>query len=292
MKNKVLQDARKQIRQKWREWKHAKKENQKAYFKRLYDKPREINFKSWGEVNMDKHFFFPKFKEDWAFGKITPLSALAVYPVICSRVDFRDYNKWFQISLENIAKLTGASVNTVSDGIEHFMNISYALSQNDEVQCYLLERKMTHEGKRHFYVYRAGFIRNEMIGKWRDEKNPKQKDYFKFYTCIIDTGLWAKLRPRAKAFYLALRSCSRFDHKAYALIEEGMPTEELDQVVFSEEEYRARKWEICDTPTAHLCRMVNISASDIQQIVEELEQHGLVEKIDRWYKVYLWPQEI
>ncbi|MDD4274271.1 MAG: hypothetical protein PHG14_11155 [Desulfobacter postgatei] len=300
---KVRTDAKRQIPEEKREKKKKQKtiedkQRQAAFFNSLYTgRNMEFSFKTMEEVSMTKHFYFPKLGEDyedWSFGA-APLAAFAVYPVICSRVDFRNHERWMKISMEEIAKKAGhKSVSTTSNAIKHLIEAGYGMTKSIEgeiKQRYpLIERKKVHEkvpkGEKRVWEYRAGFIRGDMIKR---RKTDDEARYFKFPTWIIDTGLWAKLKPRAKALYIALRSCSRFDEKLYAGLENGVPFDQLDQIEFDLEEYKARKWEVCNTPTTRLCRMVNIDGSDIRKIVDDLEETGLVEKIDRWWKVWLMP---
>ena len=290
---KIRTDARRQIPKEKRDEKKRdeKKQRQAALFKRRYDKPKVIKFKTMGKVSKIKHFNFPKLsnksvpiESQWSFGKKAPLSAKAVYPVICSLVDFNDYNKWHQISQKNIAKLAGIAINTAKKGIEHLVETPYALTKvkadGERLTHYLVEQQLETDGERQYYVYRAGFVRGDMM---------RNNDFFKFPTWIIDTGVWAKLKHRSKALYIALRSCSRFDKEIYAELEFDVPFDDLDDVEFDDEQYKNRKWEVCDTPTKQLCDMVDINSSDIRKIVDDLEASGLVEKVNKMYKVWLQP---
>ena len=40
-----------------------------------------------------------------------------------------------------------------------------------------------------------------------------------FYTCIIENGIWAELKPRAKVLYLTLRAVAKQDLELYSVIE-------------------------------------------------------------------------
>ena len=102
MKQKILADAKKRIRQ--------KREKHKRFFAQKYDKTKTFKFPPKDKINMEKHFYFPKF-----IGHFQTISkaALAVYPVICSRANF-DNNTWIQLPQEHIAKMAGVSVNTAA----------------------------------------------------------------------------------------------------------------------------------------------------------------------------------
>ena len=135
-------------------------------------------------------------------------SALQVYPVLCSRANFEE-NKWFQLSRENIAKMAGISHPTVSKGIEDLLE--YTINDKGNKIPFLEMKKQT-EGKRHFYVYKISLPRKDEIKKWRGQ-------YFIFHTCIINSGVWAILKPRAKLLYIAMRMKAFFDADLYSEIE-------------------------------------------------------------------------
>jgi hypothetical protein len=276
--NAIRADLEKQRKQRKR-----KKQRQDVRFKKKYDKPNVFNFPSIDEVNMDRHFYFPKIFNPGAFGSNMSKAAIAVYPVMCSRANF-EHNDWFQISQENIAKMAGVSEPTVSEGVKHLVDNKYVMTTTDEAEnnitIPLLERKMTTEGTRHFYLYRAGFIRKDMIHLWKGQ-------YFLFYTCLIDSGIWANLLPRAKALYLAMRSNAKQDYQLYRDVEEENGWEWMT----SYEDYlQMRKWDVCITPLAELARRVNVDVSDSKNVLQQLEHCKLVERVDRWFKVYLKPK--
>ena len=270
-RGKVALDVKKQKEQ-WRR-------QQKGVFTEKYDKTIIFEF-SKDKMNMDRHFFFPKI---FGPGHRWSKAALAVYPVMCSRANF-EHNDWFQISQENIATMAGIGSSTVQKGIRELVDEKYGLTTEDEngerTTVSLLEARMTTEGARHFYLYQAGFIRKNMIPYWRG-------GYFLFYTCIIDSGIWAELKPRAKALYLAMRSVAIQDYELYCIIEEEVPF--CDQTG-QEEYYRQRKWDVVTVPLAELGRHAGINITNIETPMKQLEHYRLMERIDRWFKVYLKPK--
>jgi hypothetical protein len=246
-------------------------------FKQLYNEIKTVKFSN--DVNMVKYFNFPKFIGKTGSVKIDKI-VLAVYPALCSTADFKD-NKWFQISRDNIAKLAGLTPPTVDKAINHLINGKYRI-MNDGKTTLLLERKMKTEGKRHFYMYRVGFIRD--MEKWHGF-------YFVFHTCIVTSGIWAELTPRAKALYLAMRTYAKFDRELYIGVElDGVEPWEAD-FDFRGEAYRERKWDYCDTPLTELCRSVNIESTNIRSVIEQLEEYHLIseEELMNVYRVYLKP---
>jgi hypothetical protein len=271
------QKLRKAIRadvKKAREKRRQKDEKQKPAFSKRYDKLVKYDFP--GRINMERHFFFPKIFGPGQFGPKWSKAEIAVYPVLCSRANF-EHNDWFQFSQDNLAKQAGVSVDTIHKGTRELVDGKYKLTKESDP---LLEMKKTSEGPRHFYLYRVTFIRKDMIERWKGE-------YFLFHTCIIESGVWSNLKPRAKALYLALRSVAIQDYQLYRDIEHENG---FDWMTPYDEYLRDRNWDVVDCPLAELGRLVGINVTNIKLPLQQLERFGLVERIDRWWKVYLRPR--
>jgi len=273
-RGKVALEAKKQ--------KEQRRQQQKELFAEKYDKTTIFEFPK-AEVNMNRHFFFPKIFGPGLFGDQWSKASIAVYPVMCSQANF-EHNDWFQISQENIGKMAGIGGGTVQKGIKELVDGEYKLKTTDEngkgTAVPLLEVKMTSEGTRHFYLYRAGFIRRNMIPHWKG-------DYFLFFACLIDSGIWAKLKPRAKALYLAMRSVAVQDYELYRDVE----TDNGFEWMTSHDEYiRTRKWDVVTIPLAELGRHAGVNVTNIKAPMKQLEKYRLVERIDKWFKVYLKPR--
>lgn len=279
LKEKVLVDVRIQ-----KEQERQRKIKQEKKFREKYDNPKVFEFLSPDKINMERHFYCPKgfvsltyFSVDrWGFEFCTnnrlSLPAIAVYPVLCSLADHVS-NEWFQISRENIAKMSGLSHKTVDKGLENLTHLKLA----DDP---LLEREKRTEGKRHYYVYKVGFVRKDMIAV-------NKGNYFIFHTCIIDSGIWAQLSPRAKALYLAFRTKAKFEAEFYADFYDISLSELLP---IYNEDYKDRKWDVCRTSLAELCRMVGIESSNIKEALGQLEYHRLIEYNESHSKIYLIPK--
>lgn len=267
-KEKIALNAKKQ--------KKEKRQQQKALFKQKYSKSKNYEFPPIDQVDLNRHFYFPKFNA----GLFITQPAIAIYPVLCLQADF-EYINWFQISQNNIAKMAGVSINTVSKGIK-------------DLECYtldgepFLEKQKKTEGQRHFYVYIVNFIRKNEIKEWKGS-------YFIFHKCIIESGVWAKLKPRAKALYLSMRMSARFDIELYAAAEElyEAPGGNILGDFFTEGNYKYRKWDVCESSLVELCRRVNIKPINLKPILQQLENHRLIERVDEdlnIFKVYLRPK--
>ena len=255
----------------------SKQQQQRQAFEKRYDKLRI--YKRSSKVNMEQFIYLPKFIGNSFYETLTK-AALSVYPVLCSQADF-EKNNWFQLSQEHISRMTGVNINMVREGINTLVTGDYYFTEND-VNIILLERKMVNEGTRHFYMYRVGFIRQDMIKQFRGL-------YFAFHRCIIKSGVWATLTQRAKLIYLAMRTKAFFDAPLYAQIEYGEPDVSNVDFDFKSEQYRNRKWDSCTTPLAELCRMVNVENSNIGLVIKQLKHYGLIKKIGNYFMVYLKP---
>lgn len=126
-------------------------------------------------------------------------------------------------------------------------------------------------------AYKVGYVKRELVKEWRG-------GYFAFHTCIIESGVWAKLPPLAKALYLAMLCNAEQHHELYCKVE-GV------QRLTVEEYYERRKWDVCWTPLTELARQVGYSKNP-KIHMEQLVHCGLVERVGKWFKVYLKPKSI
>lgn len=263
-KEQVIEDAKR--------GRAERKKEELELFQARYNKKKTIEFKP--DANMERHVYLPK-----AFiglSGMTP-AAMAVYPVLCSLADF-ETDRWFQVSRENIAKLAGLNPLTVDKALETLCKFKL----HGEL---LVDRTMKTEGKRHFYVYRIGFIRKENMEDWHGQ-------FLIFHTYLVDTGVWAQLSLRGKALYLAMRSISDFEPELYAEFEMGELSAGYDVwEIIKEQGYRNRAWDLCRGTLTDLCRLANISSSNISETVKQLERYKLLEPImPGLMKVYLKPR--
>ncbi len=269
MRGKILTDIIRQKREREKTLTYGEKEIERKRHeiktvKELYDKPKKVKFKNRDGINIDDFRAIHKNIISYGLSK----SALAVYPVLCSRADFKE-DKPFQISQRNIAKLAGISENSVRKGIKELEDAEL-----------LYKEKITE--KRRYYVYNINFIRESQLGKH------KGKTVY-FYTCIIHNGIWAKLKPRAKILYIAMRIKAKQDWKAYSYIE-GDEYDGDFQGLNHTKYIQTRKWDICHLSISELCRIVGVERTNIKEVMDELEKFKLIERIDRWMKVYLRPE--
>jgi len=267
-KERVKADVKRQL--------SKKREHQKKLFNLKYKKSKDYEFPEASEIDMNRFFCFPKFCEDYYMST----SSIAIYPVLCLLSDFEN-NNWFQISQKNIAIMAGLSINTVAKGIKD-------LEEQDLDEEPYLEKQIRTIGQHHFYLYRVNFIRKNDIEQWRG-------NYITFHKCIVESGVWADLKPRAKALYMSMRMSAHFDAELYIEVEDLdilIDSSEVSEL-YDEGNYRERKWDVCDTSLAELCRNVNISPINLRTAIEQLENHRLIERVDEYdnlFKVYLKPK--
>ncbi|PWN05640.1 hypothetical protein [Rhodohalobacter mucosus] len=273
-----------------------KKQKQKEYFASIYDRPKEVQFKDKEEMNMVKHIYLPKLDQDWNFGRYK--NAVAIYPVLCCRADFRDDTKWVRISRENIGKLAGIWPGAVDKGIIRLVNVMFNIK--DEIPVPFLQVREWKDGKRRGHEYLPAFYR---YGSEKLDPHKWATEFITFHSCIIDSGVWAKLSRKAKALYWAMRSKAFFDRDAYQQIE-GIRIKTLDEVYDNElynsetleldtKKYSDRKWDICNTTLKELFQLARTPYTDTREIVSELVDLGLVERVHQTkpiFKVYLRPK--
>ncbi len=254
-KQKVITNVRKQIE----EQKSQRAEN----FKELYNKTRTFTFPK--EINKEKYFYFPSV----IFGEMElSKAAISIYPVICSQANFEN-NNWFQLPLEHIAKMAGLSVPTVSKGIQNLLEENFLYDHRTETP--LLQRRKSPNTSRHIYQYKVGFVRKGMIKNWKGRM-------FIFHTCLIESGVWAKLKQRAKVLYLIMRSHSYFENELYSIIEGiDLGGYELNDFYHDGSQYRNRKWDTYNISVSELCRKGGIERSNLKTILEQLKIFGLAE---------------
>jgi len=246
--------------------KEEKKKQQKEVFRQVYNRPKEKAFSDIDQLNMDSFRAIPKNIISYELSK----AALAVYPVLCCEADF-EKDEAFQISQKNIARFAGVSENSVRNALKELENAGL-----------LIKEKVT-DGPRHFYIYRVGFFCKPILDKARQYGGA-----IYFYTCIIDNGIWANLPLGAKAIYLFLRAEAKQDLDIYSEIE-GIMTEEFYEPWEYPEYIRNRKWDICEASLTEISKAVGVDRSKIGASLEALERFRLIERVDRWIKVYLRP---
>lgn len=255
--------------------KNENKEYQKYLFNQKYNKLKKFEFPKSADIDMNRFFCFPKFDEDFCMS----LSAIAIYPVLCLQSNF-EKNDWFQISQKNIAKMAGLTVNTVAKGVRDLEGLYF------EDEPYLEKQQQT-DGPRRYYLYRVNYYRKHDIEKYKG-------DYIFFYKCLVDSGIWAKLKPRAKALYISMRMSAHFDVELYVELEDlDLDYESVDvNEFYHSEEYRNRKWDVSTASLSELCRKVHIAPINLKAILDQLEKHQFIERIDEnksFFKVYLKP---
>lgn len=248
------------------EQRQRKAARQRVEFKWIYGKMNHVHFRNKEALNMDGFRGLPK-KIVWCeFSNADPKAVLAVYPVMCRYADYNEDTS-FQISQQNIATLAGVSVRAVRDAIAELESLE------------LVSKRKVTEGVRHFYVYNVQFVRGPMLDTYKG-------DVIYFHNCIIDSGIWARLKPTARVFYLAARARGRQDMFLYEEVElEGWDHNEDGHAEYM----RERKWDVVPCSATALCEDAGINPSCLRGVWEELRTWGLMDQVGGHIRVYLKP---
>ena len=244
--------------------KEEKKKQQEEVFRQMYNKSKEKDFSDIDQLNMDSFRAIPK---SVILDNGLSKAALAVYPVLCCEADF-EKNEAFHISQANIARFAGVSENSVRNALKELENAG------------LLTKEKVTDGSRHFYVYK--------VRRPESETNEQCGEAINFYTCIIENGIWASLPLAAKAIYLFLRAEAKQDLDIYSKIEAIM-NEEFYEPMEYPEYIMNRKWDVCEASLTQISKAMRVTRSKVGTYLEALERFRLIERVDRWIKVYLRP---
>ncbi len=236
------------------------KEEMKVVFAKKYDKLKTYKFKYMNELNDNSHRYLPKYLLHEGLSK----PALILYPVLCHLADYK-VNKWFQLSIENLAKASGLSAPSVIKAISELQE-----------SVLIVEKKI--EGKRHYNRYKIHFIRENQVVEERG-------NYITFFSMIIELGLWAQISNPGKVLYLYLRSIAEYDAQEYAIIE-NIGYDEINETNF-----RDRKWDLAELNITQLSKLLRINYADIGKAIRDLEFFGLCERTGRYCLVYLKPKD-
>lgn len=199
-----------------------------------------------------------------------PISATAkgMYPVLAYKSDFIE-DKPFQLSQENIGVLAGISDwRTIVKAVKE-------LEKEDIIKTEKIERERT------YFIYSVNFVHKPEIEEWKG-------NWYSFYTCIIESGIWAKLTSRAQVFYQAMRSMAEIDTDVYENWLEGADIIGTDETF--NEWFVKRPFDIYLGKISVLCRQAGISNRNIGEVVNQLRRYRLIENMSGYYRIYLRPR--
>lgn len=194
----------------------------------------------------------------------------SVYTVMCCLANFKK-NVSFHRSQETISRMAGLSVDTVKKAINHLRHAG------------LVQAKKRND----IWRYRIWFPRSGDITEWEGQA-------FWFHRCIIDTGLWGKLTLRQQVFYLGSRSEGKVDPEVHEEIMEAVHWSDHD--ITYKEWFPWRRYDRWEGSRRKLLKRLGIKPVNIKrEVIEPLEDHGLVEQLPMYYKsayrVYLRPKD-
>jgi len=200
--------------------------------------------------------------KNWA---LLPAAAKAVYPVIACHQN----KKGVAYPGEStIGILSGNTEKTVRGGI---MGL-------EDLPGFTVSPYMTKRGRR--------------SKKFILAKPPETKGRsFPFFKSILESGLWAHLKPTAQALYPVMRYYSYFDYSIYSEEEEiDCSPDEFDQY------FKDRKWELCEAQKDLLIEYAGITRRSLPAALNSLYHESLIEdyayedEIFEGWKVIVRPQ--
>lgn len=249
-KGKILADVKRQKK---------KKESVASRYDKLKTWQPNIN------PNMNNHRYLPK---DFIFEPLS-LTAKSLYPVLCYLADFKDPGKAFQESQANIGRMAGISNSqTVKKAITELCEAGYCKAE------YI-------RGERQYYVYRVEFVRIDE-GTVSD-KQLRKGTFYRFNTCIIESGVWAELKPRQQVFYQALRSRAVIDPDEEQAWHDLKMEMGIDHIPYKDF-YAQRKHEIFMGSVPQLCEEAGMSSVNMKTtVIKPLEKYRLVKQLDAAY---------
>jgi hypothetical protein len=197
------------------------------------------------DLNQIQFFWWDKKlieNKNWA---LLPKSSKAIFPVIACHANRK--GEAFP-GEQTIAIFAGVSDKTVREGIrglEAFPNF-----------------KCDH------YISRRGKRAKKFILNARSSNN----DSFPFYKFILESGIWRKIKPSAKALYPVLRYFGFFDINLYA----DMENPEICEADF-EEVFPDREYDFCEADPVFLAQFAGIHRNSINAALDDLANNFLIE---------------
>lgn len=220
-----------------------------AYYAKTYNHKKIVTLPKTN-INMNDFRSLPK---DVIKTIIANKPAAALYPVLCRLSNF-EKQKFFQISNENLAIYSGLGLTKVSEGLQFLGSCTI----NNEKK--LLQIKKLQKENRRFNTYGVYFQRKTTPEEWQ---------IIKFYSYLIDSGIWAKLSNSCKAVYLSLWVQSEWPKWKELDIEEAR------------ELYPQRDFEAYVGLIKDLKNTANVDYKTVHKALKALEDKGLVSIIGK-----------
>jgi len=252
-----------------------------ALFKQFYKQRKRFHFPDRKNIDMCERVYLPK-----RYGVIDnakPLrAAIAIYPALCMQAA-REGGDWVHLPLENLAGATGVSVPTAKKGVinlTQWVAVKIKKHRGKEQIVSTLPLLEIRHGRRN--AYKVGYVKRELVKEWRG-------NHFAFHTCIIESGVWAKLTLLAKAVYFHMRICAEQDFDMYFATERDLPFSAKDYQQY----YKQREWDSFYGTLAYLAKQIGCDYDLLRtDTLKQLSSYGLVEQMGGMFKVYLRPKTL
>ena len=94
---------------------------------------------------------------------------------------------------------------------------------------------------------------------------------------LVDSGVWAALRPTSRKLYLALRRYAKMDWYDFIAVDEEA-SEEFDEPedYYNSKAYSDRAFDLYTGTNTKLCEYIGISTTNFDRTMSDLIRHGLV----------------
>jgi uncharacterized protein YlbG (UPF0298 family) len=211
-------------------------------------------------LNTDSMFWVPKsIILDFHWARLSA-SARSVLPVIASLCNKND-KAW--PSDVTIGILCGRSHVVVNKGTSNVAN--------EWPEWFKKDKNI--KGKKNYEV------------KLIEEKN---NSGFPFYSYVIFSGVWSKLKPVAQSLYLVMRCLAYWNLDIYERLENE--NYDLDPDFDPDQLYKERKYDLfpnINYTKKQLAKYAGINENSINKALQELENNWLIKTVDGGWLIYL-----
>jgi hypothetical protein len=202
--------------------------------------------------SMENYFMFDKAWIKAGHWSSLSLTAKAVFPVIAVHCGA---NGIAFPGEETIAKLTGRTAKTVRQGIRDLEEMAF--------HGFRVSHYKTKQGRR--------------AKSYQISPAPRTKGAaFPFYRSLIDSGAWGKLKPSARAVYIAMRICGFFDFM-----------ECTDDDYDGDDAFRDRRCDLCNLHRTGLSYIAGIDRRSFREAEQSLIENRLIEETPEGWEVML-----
>ncbi len=162
-------------------------------------------------------------------------------------------------------------------------------------------------GRSHPSVSKGTINLAEKWSKWfKKEKNPRGKKSYKvklteekedsgfpFYSYVLFSGVWSKLKSTTHALYLVMRCLAYWNLDIYERLEDE--NYDLDPDFDPDQLYKDRKYDLfpdINYTKKQLAELAGINENSINKALQELENNWLIKTVDGGWLIYLRTKDL